>query len=272
MALVIRTWNLFHGNAKPPERQAFLQRMVQIAAADRPDAVCLQEVPPWALPHLDDWSGMVALGDVAARPTLGPLPSTAEIGRVLTELHHGVLRSAFTGQANAILVAPRLRPVDHDSVVLNPWSFRRVQARTLALGLVARTAWGKERRICQVVRVVGPGGATLVVANLHATSYPPDQRLADAELLRAAVFVDGFARPGEPVVLGGDFNVPLRRSRTLQDLTGAEWGFAGATPQGIDHVLVRGLEARGPVRWPEARRRFDGRLLSDHAPVEVRVG
>jgi endonuclease/exonuclease/phosphatase family metal-dependent hydrolase len=272
LALLIRTWNLFHGNAKPPERRAFLERMVQVAAADRPDVLCLQEVPPWALPLLDDWSAMVAVGEVAARPAIGPLPSTAEIGRRLTELHHGVLRSAFSGQANAILLAPALRPIDRDSVVLNPWSFRRVQARVLGLGLVARAAWGKERRVCQVVRVQRPEARPLVVANLHATSYPADQRLADAELLRAAVFVDGFARPDEAVALCGDFNVPLRRSRTLQDLTGREWGFAGATPQGIDQVLVRGLVPAAPVRWPEERRRFEGRLLSDHTPVEVRVG
>jgi endonuclease/exonuclease/phosphatase family metal-dependent hydrolase len=121
------------------------------------------------------------------------------------------------------------------------------------------------------VRVVRGDDAPLVVANLHATSFSPDQRLADAELLRAAVFVDGYAAPDEPVVLAGDFNVPLRRSRTQRELTGQEWRFAGGTPQGIDHVLVRGLEPSAPVRWPEARRRRDGRLLSDHAPVEVRA-
>src|SRR5207244_9014074 len=115
LTLLIRTWNLFHGNAKPPERRAFLERMVRIATADRPDLLCLQEVPPWALPLLADWSGMVALGDVAARPTLGPLPSTAEVGRRLTEVHHGLLRSAFSGQANAILLAQSLRPVDRDT-------------------------------------------------------------------------------------------------------------------------------------------------------------
>ena len=39
----------------------------------------------------------------------------------------------------------------------------------------------------------------------------------------------------------------------------------------LDQVLVRGAKA-GPVEvWPVERRRVDGRLLSDHAPVEVEV-
>ena len=64
-----------------------------------------------------------------ARPTLGPLPSTAEIGRVVTSLNHGLLRSAFAGQANAVLVGGGLRIRDEHRVVLNPWRFRRAQAR-----------------------------------------------------------------------------------------------------------------------------------------------
>ena len=58
----------------------------------------------------------------------------------------------------------------------------------------------------------------------------------------------------------------------LADLARADWGFTGATPTGIDHVLVRGLPAGQPERWPPERRRLDGRLLSDHAPVDREVG
>jgi endonuclease/exonuclease/phosphatase family metal-dependent hydrolase len=268
--LLVRTWNLFHGNAKPPERQAFLEEMVRLAAADRPDVLCLQEVPVWALDRLGEWTGMAATAAVAARPTVGPLPSTPEVGRVITSLDHGLFRSAFAGQANAVLVGDGLRIVDERSTTLNPRRFRRAQARRLGLDLLARLAWAKERRVCQAVRVASENGETLVVANLHATSYPADRRLADAEVLRAAWFVDAVAVPGEPVLLCGDFNVAGDRSRTLADLAGPEWGFSAAG-KGIDHVLVRGAEAGPPRRWPPERRRVDGRLLSDHAPVEVRV-
>ena len=94
---------------------------------------------------------------------------------------------------------------------------------------------------------------------------------ADAEVLRAAWFLDGLAAPDEPVILAGDLNVPADLSRTLLDLAGREWGFS-APGEGLDHVLVRGAKAGTPVRWPAERRRLDGRLLSDHMPVEVRVG
>ena len=242
--------------------------MVRLVIVDSPDVVCLQEVPPWALPLLDEWSGYVSVGDVAARPTLGPLPSTAQIGRVLTGVNHGLFRSAFTGQANAVLVLPRLRVLEHRVLVLNPRRFRRAQARTLGLGVIPRLAWGKERRVCQVLRLADED-TTFLLANLHATSYPADQRLADAELLRAATYVDGLARPAEPVVLGGDLNVTFARSRTQHDLT-TEWGFS-QPGDGIDQVLARGFVVGGRQRWPRERRARDGRLLSDHAPVEARL-
>jgi endonuclease/exonuclease/phosphatase family metal-dependent hydrolase len=267
--LLVRTWNLFHGNTQPPGRKAFLEEMVRLASADRPAVLCLQEVPVWALGELDDWGGMSAIGAVAQRPHLGPFPSTAELGRVLTELNHGLLRSAFTGQANAILLDPELQVREHRHVILNPFRFRRAQARRLELGTVERLAWSKERRVCQAVRVQR-GDETIVVGNLHATGLA-DRRVPDAESLRAAVFVDGMAKPGEPVLLCGDFNVSAHSSRTLADLTGAEWGFSGPTPTGIDHILVRGLEASPPLRWPVERRLHEGRLLSDHAPVEREV-
>lgn len=268
MRLLVRSWNVFHGNAVPPERRGHLEQMVRLAVADGPDLVCLQEVPAWALERLDDWSGMIAFGEVAQRPTIGPLPSTPELGRRLSTLHQGRLRSAFSGQANAILVAPGLRGIEERRCVLNPPRFRRRQARWLRLPLRARLAWASERRVCQALRLETHEGSTLVLANLHATSYAPDERLADAELLRAASFADGLAGPGEPVLLCGDFNVVAGRSATLEEL--ARWGFSAPGP-GIDQVLVRGAAAGPCEPWPEERRRVDGRLLSDHAPVDAPI-
>jgi endonuclease/exonuclease/phosphatase family metal-dependent hydrolase len=269
--LLVRTWNLFHGNTVPPGRSDRLEAMVRLATADRPDVVCLQEVPAWALGRLGEWSGMEAFGAVAARPSVGPLPSTPAIGRRLTGLHHGFLRSAFAGQANAILVAPGLRALAQRTIRLNAPGFRRAQARWLGLPLLARLAWARERRVCQALRVSLPDGRTMLVANLHATSYRPDGRLADAELLRAAVFADALAAPADLCVLAGDFNVNAAGSWTLRELTGAEWGFSAPGPA-IDHVLVRGADVGSVEVWPEERRRLDGALLSDHAPVEVRIG
>jgi endonuclease/exonuclease/phosphatase family metal-dependent hydrolase len=268
--VLIRTWNLFHGNTKPPQRVAFLEEMVRLAVSGDPGVVALQEIPAWALPLLGHWSGYTAVTSLAARPTLGPFPSSRAVGRKLTSLHSGRLRSAFSGQGNAILVAPHLRVLDRHTLTLNPRRFRRAQADWLGLDVRARLAWAKERRVCQVVRVAD-GERTMLASNLHATSYPPDERLADAELLRAFTYVDGIALPHEPVAVAGDFNVTYERSRTLHDVVGPEWGFSEPGP-GIDQVLVRNLElVSGPTRWPDERREAHGALLSDHAPVEVVV-
>jgi endonuclease/exonuclease/phosphatase family metal-dependent hydrolase len=261
--VLIRSWNLFHGNSVPPQRAGFLDEMVRLAAADDPDVLCLQEVPAWALARF-------TAGDLAARPAIGPLPITAELGRRLTEPNHGLLRSAFSGQGNALQVSPRLRVLAHETLTLNPRRFRHAQSRALELGAVARLAWAKERRIVHVLRLAEPGGRTLLVANMHCTSYPADERLADAELLRAAWFAVSTAAPEDVVVLAGDFNVRAARSRTLRDLTGPEWGFSEPGP-GIDHILVRGATSGALRRWPDEQRKLGERLLSDHAPVELEI-
>jgi endonuclease/exonuclease/phosphatase family metal-dependent hydrolase len=238
--VLIRTWNVFHGNTVPPGRVNLLQKAVRLAASGEPEVVCLQEIPVWALEYLDDWSGMIAVGATAARPLLG-----RELARRVTALNPGLLRSAVTGQANAILVAAELRVLESHAIALNPRIFR-------------------ERRVAQAVRLALPDGRTLSLANLHATNA--GEALADAELLRAAVFLDATAAPGDVAVLAGDFN--FRRGRALDEL--AAWGFSKPGP-GIDQVLVRGAEAALAEVWPEQRRRIDGLLVSDHAPVEVTV-
>ena len=267
--MLIRTWNLFHGNAVPAERVSYLEDAVRLATADGPDVLCLQEIPAWGLKRLGDWSGMAVYGESAAPPRLGPFPSTAALGYRLTRLNHGLLRSAFSGQSNAILLGPSLTGLESQALHLNSRRFRKAQERMLRLDTATRLAWAKERRVCQVVRARAADGRGFVIANLHATGLP-DDRLPDAEALRAASLADGLARPGEVCVLAGDFNVWPERSRTLAELSGPEWGFSKASLK-LDQILVRGTRAGAPVVWPVERRRFDGRLLSDHAPVEVEI-
>lgn len=269
MPLLIRTWNLFHGNAQPPERHAYLEEMVRLVTGDAPDIVCLQELPVWSLERLGGWSPMQALTAVAQAPRLGPIPIGGELGRMVTSINNGLFRSSVSGQANAILLRPDARILEHDTLVLNPRSYRWGQADWLSLGLIARLAWGKERRVVQVVRAALQERTTVTVANLHTTSYPADQRLADAELMRAAVFTDGLAQPGDVCVLAGDFNVPADRSATQAEQTKPEWGFSAGIGTGIDQVLVRGARLARIERWPRERRVVDGRVLSDHTPVEA---
>ena len=229
MPLLVRTWNVFHGNAHPPRRKGFLRKMVELASADAPDVLCLQEVPVWALPRIDDWSGMTSFAAITRPPMwLGPLSTW------VTRVHQGLFRSGMAGQANAILVAPHHVASD--------------------LGHVRISDDGRERRLVQAVRLDGLG---MVVGNLHASNEFADVSVPRTELERAQSFVELHAAQDDVVVLAGDFNLRLPR---LDGYT--------AAGDGIDHVLVRGALA-GPVEaWQRERRTVGGIVLSDHAPVE----
>ncbi len=235
--------------------------MVRLVSSGAPDVVCLQEVPVWALRQLPAWSGMAALAAVTMPALGGPL------ARGLTDLDPRRLRSALTGQANAVLVSVRLSATAHQKLPLNPRRFRRRETARLALPLSTRLGWARNRRVAQVLRV-GDGEVSAVVVNLHLTTSP-DSRPADAELLRAATYAEGYASPGEPIVIAGDLNLTAASSLTLREL--GSWGFSAAAA-GIDHVLVRGWTiVRGPEPWPDDRRRLGESLLSDHAPVEAEM-
>ena len=112
------------------------------------------------------------------------------------------------------------------------------------------------------MRAERDGAEPLVVANLHATGSLGDERVPAAELRRAAAWVETFARPGETVILGGDFNVTGEAARLP--------GWFDACP-GIDHVAVRGAVPGPPVVWPDEQRRRKGMLLSDHAPIDLEI-
>lgn len=231
--MLVRSWNLFHGNTSPPDRRSHLQKMIELAVADRPDILCLQEVPLWSLSELEPWSGMTERHVVTRKAPLG-----ASLGGVITRLNNGLFRSWLAGQANTILLAPGLEPVEHRSF--------RIDER------------GEEPRYCHAVKLDG-----LVVGNLHASGDFRHPEIPAAEIMRAEAFVTEVAG-GLPCVLAGDFNL---RAEHLRELHG--WSALGP---GIDHVLVRGLAASPLTVWPPERRTTNGTLLSDHAPVEVTIG
>jgi endonuclease/exonuclease/phosphatase family metal-dependent hydrolase len=213
--MLVRTWNLFHGKPSPPERRAFLRQMIELVTRDRPDIVCLQELPVWALPHLESWSGMHATTAIARRPLL---PAGA---RTVTALHHGLIRSAFTGEADAILT--------------------REPAHDLGEHVVGQT---KLRRIAHLAEF---GGVTVVNFHIDGDRAQFDRVIALAP---------------ERSIVAGDANLVA---------PGAD-GFSPPLADSIDQILVRGLELRdGPSAWALERRTVDGRVLSDHAPVEVVV-
>jgi endonuclease/exonuclease/phosphatase family metal-dependent hydrolase len=235
LSLLVRTWNLYHGRTYPKSERTYLERMVRLISLDAPDVVALQEVPLWALGRLERWSGMHALWAVTVPSVLGP------VARFLTDLDPVRVRFTLAGQANALLINPHFEVGRHKVLVLNPnvatwdWVFRR-----------------RQRRVCQAAEVVADG-RSLVLGNLHATNNPD---IARVEVGVAAELLAGSAC----CVLCGDFNVV---EHVVPD-------FSPPIPGGIDQILVRGTEIeRGPERWPKERRRMDGLLLSDHAPVEA---
>ena len=213
--MLVRTWNLFHGKPSPPGRRAFLLQMIELVMQDGPDVVCLQELPVWALPHLERWSGMHASGAIARCPML---PVGA---RAVTALHHGLLRSAFTGEADAILT--------------------REPARALGVHVVGHE---KLRRIAHAVEVAG-----VTVVNFHIDGV---REQFDRVLPLAP----------ERSIVAGDANLVAPKAD----------GFSSPLAGSIDQIFVRGLTLReGPTPWPVERRVLDGRVLSDHAPVEAVV-
>ena len=166
-------------------------------------------------------------------------------------------------QAVWALAKPALvpRPLGRVLQRLNPLRFRSavtgqgnaiLLARRHALlehGVVRVSDRGRERRVCHGVRLEG-----LVVGNVHCSNEFQQPEVPRAELRRAHDLVGAMAAGGARV-LAGDFN--LRDP----DLPGPN----------IDHIVVAGID-HGPLEvWPDDRRRHDGAVLSDHAPVELTI-
>jgi endonuclease/exonuclease/phosphatase family metal-dependent hydrolase len=258
--MLVRAWNLHLGKTAQG-RGAHLREMIELVTAGGPTFVCLQELPVWALDELGGWTGMKAVAVRATRPKLGPVVVPAGAGRL-----------GSPGKGNAILLPTDAQIREEKQVTLNTNPFCEEQAATLGYSQKEARWWERERRVCHLVKLEFPDRSRFLVANLHATSLDRDRRLANAELRRAMSFVDRQAEVEETVIVGGDFNVPLGESPVLTELTKRLDERYAAVSQGAEQILVRGRVAMSGLRiWPDADRTRDGRLLSDHAPVEVAV-
>ncbi len=277
--LTVLSWNLFHGRDAPPNRELRTRRSLLLRTdehdqthiqVNRPlrdefagligrarwDVCLLQEAPPSWDAALARAAGAASFVVLTSRNWCAPL--RARLGWWNPDL-----MGSWEGGSNITLVRPPWRIAGPArSLLLNPFPGR---------GL-------RERRRMSFVAVRDAGPA-LGVANLHLTAG--SRRQAEREAVRAigtAVGWSGGARQGGALIVGGDFNLRPRDTQLFDRLQRESGLAAPTTPDGLDHLLARGLEVvRPPAAWPLARRELEvpvgleaRRLrLSDHAPVEA---
>jgi endonuclease/exonuclease/phosphatase family metal-dependent hydrolase len=252
------TWNLFHGRDFPPDPALFTlrSRLLRITERDAThvqvnrdlfgafseilagaewDVALLQEAPP-------RWSGRLATA------------CEAEAHRVLTSRNWLLPITSALASFNPDLIASW----EGGSNLTLVRAGEIAERRTLTL----RPSL-PERRKMAFTRL----GDGTCVANLHASTA---DRLAEEEIRLAADTATEWAA-GEPLLLGGDFNLRPASSSLFDELE--KQGFSAPTsPNAIDHLLSHGLAVNeAPTAWPPAARElpWDGLRLtaSDHAPV-----
>jgi len=216
MRLRVLTWNLMHGRSVPPASRDLLQPFATALQGWEWDVALLQEVPSW-------WPARLAAALAAEyRLVLTSRNELFALRRLIAARRPDLMRSN-RGGANAIL-ARRDRIVAHRSERLCRLPERRwVHGVRLACGI-----W---------------------VANLHTTAGDEARAARDTQL--AAASATAWAR-GEPLVLGGDFNLPQPELERLRLVASDHGDHISVSPQ-LDLVApAEGLQ-RGE--------------LSDHAPL-----
>jgi endonuclease/exonuclease/phosphatase family metal-dependent hydrolase len=263
--IVVRalSWNLFHGRDHPPDpalltwRSRILrvtERNATHVQVNRPldrefhafvaglewDVALLQEVPPRWLRPLCAAAAASGASALTARNQLAFLRAAA------ARLNPDLIASN-EGGSNQVLARP-------------PWRIDAVRRHTLALRR-------PERRTMIWVRLVRPDGATLAVANLHASTGGRERTRAQVrEAARLALEWSGDA----PLIYGGDLNWRPKQSPHEFDRLRDELTLSGeAPPQAIDHLLARGMRPLGPPVARHAELPEGDRLLrlSDHAYI-----
>jgi endonuclease/exonuclease/phosphatase family metal-dependent hydrolase len=168
-AVLIVTWNLFHGRSLPHSRGSLYPQFAEKLRSWEWDVALLQEVPPW-------WPQSLAR-DLGAeqRTAATSRNSLLAVRRAIAECRPELAKSNGGG-ANAVLAREPIAA--HASLRLRTWP---------------------ERRVAQLVRLRNG----VCVANYHASARVP---LAEDELRRLTDRALAWAG-GAPLVLGGDLNL-----------------------------------------------------------------
>jgi endonuclease/exonuclease/phosphatase family metal-dependent hydrolase len=279
------SWNLFHGRDFPPDPALFTWRsrllrieernethvqvnrelvaeFSEVLAAAEWDVALLQECPPRFATPLAKASGADAHRVLTSRNSLASL-------RTSIARRNPDLIASGEGGSNLTLVRNSLR-----CALCTPDEQKAhrkegvVERRELAIH-----GGQPERRAMAFTRVAVAAGASLCIANLHATNDRPD--LATADVLRAAEAATEWAGD-DPLLFGGDLNLrPVEDAAAFEALR-ERFELEGPThPHAIDHLLARNLEvtAAPNALAPERRELLRNGLrlrLSDHAPIRAR--
>jgi endonuclease/exonuclease/phosphatase family metal-dependent hydrolase len=215
----IVSWNLFHGRSQPPAGRPLLREFSETLAGWEWGVAMLQEVPPWWPPELARAAG------AEQRSVLTSRNSLLWLRRAIASRWPDLITSNGGG-ANAILVRGPILAHAHVRLTLRP-----------------------ERRVAHGVALAD---GTWVV-NLHASTHPHEQTVADCRLAieRARAW-----SAGAPLVFGGDCNL----------LRPAFPGLLHVAGHHVDHLFTEGPAPAGPGEL------LDGGTLSDHRPLTVTVG
>ncbi|MGB3099500.1 MAG: endonuclease/exonuclease/phosphatase family protein [Solirubrobacterales bacterium] len=272
----VLSWNLFHGRDAPPDRglhshrSRLLRKTVRgathaqvncdlfeqfatVLSEAEWDVALLQECPP-------RWAELLAT-ESRAEPhlvlTSRNLPPPLSMLQSLFARLNPDLIASWEGGCNLTLVRgerSRGRTIsERRELTLT----RRPETRRMAF---SRLRFG------------------LCLANLHASGA---RAAAEPELRVAADSALSWAG-GQPLILGGDFNLRPSSSADLFTKLADTTGLGGPTIEGsVDQILVRGLDVRqAPERWPAERREVPDPTavnratalpirLSDHSPIEA---
>jgi endonuclease/exonuclease/phosphatase family metal-dependent hydrolase len=265
----VLSWNLYHGRDFPPDKALFTLRSRLLRVTERNethvqvnrslsreftgwladqewDVALLQEAPPLWFRAFMRRTGSAGARAFTSRNVVPPLQRLAAWA-------NPDLIASWEGGSNQLLVR-------------EPGRIIELRRMTLTLR--------PERRAMLWARVELPDGATVCLANLHASAGRPHR--ASAELLAAAASAIEWSG-ADPLVFGGDMNLrPGRDPFPFVELR-ERFGLGEPTgPDAIDHLLARGLDVvEPPRRLPPEERELpqpDGRRLrpSDHAPVVAR--
>ena len=179
--MLVRSWNLFHGNTVPPQRAGFLARddpardRRRTGRALRAGGACLGARPF----HLRQRRGSAPNRPGPDHRGARAPPDAPESGAAAV----GVLGSGKRDSRRLRAARPVVDRADPEPPPLQGGAGSHARARRSSPPSLGEGAADRTSRSAG-----GPAGRTFAITNLHCTSYAADERLAEAELLRAAWF------------------------------------------------------------------------------------